>query len=81
MSSAELDGLRVYNAQGCTSCHKVGDVGGDVGPDLSRAGRRWEGAEMRRQILTPEDDTMPAYDGLSEQELDELVTYLLSLKE
>ncbi|HEX6128261.1 MAG TPA: cytochrome b N-terminal domain-containing protein [Candidatus Limnocylindria bacterium] len=81
MSRGELAGLEVYNAQGCSSCHEIRGIGGDVGPDLSRAGRRWEEAEMRRQIVTPEDDEMPAYDGLSTQQLDDLVTYLLSLRE
>jgi len=81
MSSGELAGLEVYNAQGCSSCHEIRGIGGDVGPELSRAGRRWEEAEIRRQIVTPEDDEMPAYDGLSTQQLDDLVTYLLSLRE
>ena len=80
MSPAELSGLKVFNDQGCTACHQIHGVGGHTGPDLSRAGFRWEEADIRKQIVTPKDDKMPAYDGLPQQELDDLVTYLTSLK-
>ena len=80
MSSQELAGLKVYNEQGCSACHQIRGVGGQTGPDLSRAGRRWEEADIRRQIVTPKNDEMPAYDGLSPQQLDDLVTFLKSLK-
>ena len=32
MSAAELEGLRVYNEQGCAACHQIRDVGGHTGP-------------------------------------------------
>ena len=80
MTSEELAGLQVYNDQGCSACHQIRGLGGQAGPELTRAGRRWEEAEMRRQILTPENDEMPAYDGLLPQQLADLLTYLLSLK-
>jgi cytochrome c1 len=35
---------------------------------------------MRRQIVTPQNDEMPAYDGLSQQQLDDLVEFLKSLR-
>jgi ubiquinol-cytochrome c reductase cytochrome b subunit len=80
MSSEELAGLQVFNEQGCSACHQIRGLGGDAGPDLTRAGRRWEEAEMRRQIVTPDGEEMPAYDGLLPQQLQDLLTYLLSLK-
>jgi ubiquinol-cytochrome c reductase cytochrome b subunit len=79
MSAPELAGLQVYNEQGCTACHQINGLGGQAGPDLSRAGRLDE-ADVRRQIVTPEGDEMPAYDGLSPQQLDDLVTFLKSLR-
>jgi mono/diheme cytochrome c family protein len=78
LSSEALAGLQVYNQQGCSACHLIRGIGGQAGPDLSRAGRRIEEADMRRQILTPRNDEMPAYDGLSPQELDDLLTFLKS---
>ena len=80
MSSNQLAGLNVFNEQGCSSCHEVRGIGGTTGPDLSRAGFRWEAVDIERQIVTPKDDRMPAYDGLGKQELDDLVAYLTSLK-
>ena len=79
MSAPELAGLQVYNEQGCTACHQINGLGGQAGPDLSRAGRLDE-ADVRRQIVTPEGDEMPAYDGLSPQQLDDLVAFLKSLR-
>jgi len=80
MSSQELAGLKVYNEQGCTACHQIRGVGGQTGPDLSRAGFRWDAEAIRRQIVTPKDERMPAYGGLSQEQLDDLVTFLESLK-
>jgi ubiquinol-cytochrome c reductase cytochrome b subunit len=80
MSAAELQGLRVFNEQGCTACHEIRGIGGHKGPSLTKAGFRWERSNIQTQIVTPKDDKMPAYDGLSPQELDDLVTYLSSLK-
>jgi len=80
MTDQQLRGLTVYNEQGCTACHQIHGIGGHTGPDLSRAGFRWEEADIRRQIVTPKNEKMPAYDGLSQEQLDDLVTYLVSLK-
>jgi mono/diheme cytochrome c family protein len=80
MTDAELRGLTVFNAQGCAACHQIHGLGGHNGPDLSRAGFRWELNDIRRQIVSPKDDQMPTYSGLSQQEIDDLVTYLGGLK-
>jgi ubiquinol-cytochrome c reductase cytochrome b subunit len=80
MSEGELAGLKVYNSQGCAACHKIHDIGGTTGPDLSRAGFRWSREDMKKQLLTPKDEKMPAYDGLTPEQLDALLTYLESLK-
>jgi mono/diheme cytochrome c family protein len=78
MSAPELAGLQVYNEQGCTACHQINGLGGEAGPDLSRAGRLDE-ADIRRQIVTPQGEEMPPYDGLSPQQLDDLVAFLKGL--
>ncbi|HEX2754933.1 MAG TPA: cytochrome b N-terminal domain-containing protein [Candidatus Limnocylindrales bacterium] len=80
MAQAELNGLATFNEQGCASCHQIRGLGGHTGPDLSRAGFRWEPAAIRDQIVTPKDTKMPSYDGLTQEQLDDLVTYLTSLK-
>jgi ubiquinol-cytochrome c reductase cytochrome b subunit len=80
MTAPQLAGLKVFNAQGCTSCHQIHGVGGHTGPDLSRAGFRWELADITRQILTPKDERMPSYAKLPQADLQALLDYLTSLK-
>jgi nitric oxide reductase subunit C len=80
MVTTQLSGLEVFNSQGCAACHTIDGVGGTGGPDLSRAGFRWDEASIRSQIVTPKDESMPAYDKLSPQALDDLVEYLVSLQ-
>ena len=80
MTAQQLEGLKVFNASGCVSCHAIRGVGGNSGPDLSRAGHRWAEDAIRTQIVTPKDDQMPAFDSLTPQQLDDLVTFLFSMK-
>ena len=80
MGAQQLEGLKIYNAEGCSSCHEVRGIGGTSGPDLSRAGYRWDEAAIRTQIVTPKDKEMPAFDGLTVKQLDDLVAFLISLK-
>ena len=80
MTAAQLAGLEVFNDEGCAACHQILGLGGHTGPDLSRAGFRWELVDIKRQILTPKDEKMPAYDKLSPERLDALIEYLVSLK-
>jgi ubiquinol-cytochrome c reductase cytochrome b subunit len=80
MTAQQLEGLKVYNAEGCSSCHAVRGIGGNSGPDLSRAGFRWEADTIRTQIVTPQDVKMPAFDGLTARQLDDLVAFLTSMK-
>jgi quinol-cytochrome oxidoreductase complex cytochrome b subunit len=80
MTGQELAGLKAYNAVGCSSCHALHGIGGSSGPDLSRAGFRWETETIRTQIVTPQDAKMPAFDGLTAQQVDDLVAFLSSLK-
>lgn len=80
MTEQQLEGLKVYNGVGCSSCHLIGGIGGTSGPDLSRAGDRWGAEAMRTQIVSPGDSEMPAFDGLTAQQLDDLLSFLTSLK-
>jgi ubiquinol-cytochrome c reductase cytochrome b subunit len=80
MTVSELRGLGVYNNQGCASCHTIRGLGGSKGSDLSRAGTRWSESHIRESIVMPEDDEMPSYDKLSDEQMEELVTYLISLE-
>jgi putative heme-binding domain-containing protein len=55
------NGTRLFAAQ-CATCHRVGDRGGRLGPDLSRIGAARSRAALVREIRTPSDWIPPAYE-------------------
>ena len=76
-------GWRVYQEQGCASCHAIARQGGAAGPDLSKVGSRRDAELLRRFIRDPQSikpgSAMPGYD-LEEDKLDALVQLLEALK-
>ena len=54
----------------CKSCHKVGDIGESVGPDLTKIGSKYDRAGLLDQILEPSKTIDPQY-----------VSYLLETKD
>jgi ubiquinol-cytochrome c reductase cytochrome b subunit len=78
-------GEQLFYSAGCGSCHRVNGKGGTIGPDLSNEGQRGRSREwLKVQIINPKahvpDSTMPAITSLSEQQMNELIDYLLSLE-
>jgi putative heme-binding domain-containing protein len=45
----------------CQSCHRVQNEGGDVGPDLSQIGKKYDRAKLLESILEPSKTIEPAY--------------------
>lgn len=77
-------GEQVFRTSGCSGCHAVAGEGGTIGPELSAAtlagrDRQWLAAQIRTPKSHNPDSVMPAYTGLSGQEVEDLVSYLLSL--
>jgi ubiquinol-cytochrome c reductase cytochrome b subunit len=77
-------GKALFQSQGCTACHMVNGGGGNVGPDLSGEGekgrsREWLITQIRNSKAHDPQSIMPAYASLNDQQVDQLVTYLLSL--
>jgi uncharacterized repeat protein (TIGR03806 family) len=54
----------------CKSCHKAGDVGETVGPDLTKIGGKYDKSGLLDQILEPSKTIEPAF-----------TTYLLETKD
>ena len=52
-----------FNGSGgqCKNCHRVGKEGGDVGPDLSLIGKKYDRAKLLESILEPSKALEPAY--------------------
>jgi putative heme-binding domain-containing protein len=58
------------SAAQCKTCHKAGDVGETVGPDLTKIGSKYDKAGLLEQILEPSKTIDPAF-----------TTYLLETKD
>ena len=50
-----------WDKGGCGACHRVGDRGSSLGPDLTRVGRLRSVAYLRTSILNPDADVTPGY--------------------
>jgi menaquinol-cytochrome c reductase cytochrome b/c subunit len=65
--------------QGCLTCHKIGDNGGTLGPELTQIGAKLPAAGIRRTLLNP-SGIMPPYTELPPDKLDSIVEFLASLR-
>jgi putative heme-binding domain-containing protein len=45
----------------CVQCHRVGDAGGKVGPELTQIGKKYSRAELLENILEPSKKVDPAF--------------------
>jgi quinol-cytochrome oxidoreductase complex cytochrome b subunit/cytochrome c2 len=83
-SSGIKKGGRFFQSKGCTGCHKVYGKGGSIGPELSGntlkgKSRQWLEDQIRNPKSHFPNTIMPAFSGLSKDDLDDLVSYLMSL--
>jgi cbb3-type cytochrome c oxidase subunit III len=92
-----VEAKAVFHSLGCRGCHKVGGVGGDDGPDLTREGEKdparldythvpgdktlanWLAEHFRDPAQIVPGSLMPSL-GLADDQIDQLVLYLLSLR-
>jgi menaquinol-cytochrome c reductase cytochrome b/c subunit len=75
-------GKNVVASSGCLGCHKIGENGGTLGPNLTKIGDRVGKDAIARTLQNP-TKPMPSYAQLKTQkpkEFNELVRYVASLK-
>ena len=77
-------GQTIFAQQHCAACHRIHGNGGNVGPDLSyvaehRPDRNWHLRHFRNPQSVSPGSIMPAFP-LSENDLTDLTSYMLSLK-
>jgi mono/diheme cytochrome c family protein len=86
---AQIDkGIKVYADQKCSICHTIGGPANKMKSELGDVGTRLKAEQIRMWIVTPEKMKptgtspmkMKAYPALAKDDLDALVTYMLSLK-
>jgi cytochrome c553 len=81
------NGKILYNKLRCYYCHKIGNEGGNTGPDLTKEGAKKRGVEWQMKNLADPSSThlkhpenMPKFDKLTEKMFLDLAAYLESLK-
>ena len=77
-------GAVIYQANGCSGCHRINGSGGVIGPDLSNEGnqsrlREWLSIQIGNPKAHFPDTIMPSFSKLSGQEMSDLIDYLLGL--
>ena len=75
-------GKEVMASSGCLACHKVGENGGTLGPNLTDVGDRLGRDAIARTLVNP-TSPMPSYQSFRDerpQEFNELVNFVASLK-
>ena len=75
-------GKAVAASSGCLGCHKIGENGNEIGPELTDIGARLPAPAIERTLVNP-TAPMPSYEALREdqpEKFDELVRFLASLK-
>jgi menaquinol-cytochrome c reductase cytochrome b/c subunit len=75
-------GKEVAASSGCLGCHKIGENGSTLGPNLTEIGDRLGRQAIARTLVNP-TSPMPSYVALREQkpkQFNELIKYVASLK-
>jgi hypothetical protein len=75
-------GKAVAASSGCLGCHKIGENGNEIGPELTEIGARLPPPAIERTLVNP-TSPMPPYESLRENQPEkfrELVEFLASLK-
>jgi menaquinol-cytochrome c reductase cytochrome b/c subunit len=82
VAAANQEGADVTASSGCLGCHKIGENGNTLGPDLTDIGDRLGRDAIARTLINP-TPPMPSYQSLRAEnpdQFDELVKFLASLK-
>jgi len=79
LTTSQIAGLKVYQVEGCASCHMLAGRGGTAGPDLSHVATRLTGDQIQQQILKPRDK-MPPYADIAPDDMTTLLDFLSTMK-
>jgi mono/diheme cytochrome c family protein len=76
------EGKEITASSGCLGCHKIGENGNTLGPNLTEIGDRLGRDAIARTLVNP-TSPMPSYTSMREEnpeQFDKLVEYVASLK-
>jgi nitric oxide reductase subunit C len=84
VSSKSHNGEDLFKSLGCSACHMINGIGGQVGPDLTKVGSRRNKSWIEEQIKDPQshnpDSVMPSFKNISDKNINSLADYLSGLK-
>ena len=52
-------GKALYASNGCADCHRIGDNGSHLGPDLTDIGGRRDPNRLKQALVAPDDEVLP----------------------
>jgi menaquinol-cytochrome c reductase cytochrome b/c subunit len=81
-ATGQEDGKRATASSGCLGCHRIGENGNEIGPELTEVGARLPRQAIARTLVNP-TAPMPSYSKLREQDpekFQDMVDFLASLK-
>ena len=82
--TAAKRGSQLVNSLGCIACHRVNGQGGTLGPELTGAilkgkSRPWLITQIRNPKAHFPNSIMPAFSSLTDQQVDDVVDFLLTI--
>jgi putative heme-binding domain-containing protein len=61
MAGDAARGAALFAANGCFDCHRIGDRGSRVGPDLSDMGQLRKPDQLERALVAPDQEVLPEH--------------------
>src|SRR5437867_2047781 len=61
LAQNRADGTALLELNKCFDCHRIGERGSRVGPDLSDIGSRRSSDQLRRAIVSPDSEVLPQH--------------------
>ena len=77
-------GAALFKERGCLACHRVGEVGTDVGPAMDKVGAKYSKETLAQYIINPKKvdpkSKMPEQPDVKPLEADRIAEFLMGLK-
>ena len=64
-ANASLEPADILATGACMTCHKLGEQGGAIGPELTAVGGRLSADQIRTAILDPNAETSPGFEAFA----------------
>ncbi len=77
LTPEQAAGAKLFAQQGCVNCHTIGNLGGNVGPNLTHVGSRLSRQQLVDMIAHGKK-AMPAFKSLTPEELGQIAAFLQS---